>query len=291
MRRLKGVNFRAAGHAVTQGLNTWLMPKSPGTWFFWSNSGLNGQTHPALAALYMCVYAGQRVATRFCADATNNRFTQFVLGQQGVLLANAVTTAVAGAATVAIGGSWELAKACGEFALANSGQAAITDNYVAFPNTMRGKIAKNISLGVCQLSILDGLRHIAEYAGYSPQQSWGLVLPGVILGGYRLFQNQLDPLIRKGISGWDVHPDWIHADMMGITAAIGYSAYESHQPLIALSRALTVVAFSRLAVVITNNLRKGRPDLRRSICEVEYQLPRLAGWGARKLGRNSSPAA
>jgi hypothetical protein len=243
-------------------LDSSLMLKSPGTWFFGGNGFLNGQTHPVISFVYAGIFATQRVLSLRSSGNASNPVARLILGPQGLLFVNAATTAVTGVFT-GVYGSPALAKACLDFCLSNGIQSFVWGNVIKFPDTKRGQIIRNGTLAGCEIGILDGLRHVAENAGFSPTVSFELILPGIAAALVRGFKPKWLPA------------DLAYADMMALAAVTGAEAFIHDNPLNGFSRILAFVAFSRLAVTRVQNDNKNREDKKTSIFEIETHIPRL----------------
>jgi len=250
-------SFYQSGIEVLKRLPETFMLKSPGSWFLWGMALLNGQTHPAISVVYAGAFTVQRAASLKWGGKLSNPVAKFLTGPQGPLFVNAATTLATGLATNFYG-SRELAKACFDFSVANGAQSFIFGNVVKFAETKTGKVLKNATLGLCELGILDGLRSIAENAGFSPTFAAGLVAPGLAFGAIRILNPKL------------IAPSLAYADMMTVAIATGVEAATTGHWLNAVSRGFALIAFSRLAVA------RARAENKISIFEVETQVPRLA---------------
>ncbi|HEU0117874.1 MAG TPA: hypothetical protein VFR09_04500 [Alphaproteobacteria bacterium] len=264
--------FHPASEALRR-VSDGLMLKSGGTWFFGGNACLNGETHPAISAVYAGVFAAQRAASLTWGNKVSNPVAKFVLGPQGPLFLNGVVTAGTAAVT-GVYGAPELAKACLDFCGANGAQSMIWGGVIKFANTARGQLLRNASLAGCEIAILDGLRHVAENAGFSHTTSADLIVPGVGAALVRAFKPRWMPA------------DLAYADMMALAVATGAEAATHGHPLNAISRALAFVAFSRLAVARVQNDNKIREIQKTSLFEIETHIPRAA----KAIAKHFAPA-
>lgn len=199
-----------------------------------ANMLINQETHPGIAFAYAAGLVTSLVArTVRCYKDAENRLLSFAASEHGCLAMNAILTLGAGIYTLASGGAPALAYTLICFGVANGFQSAIYGNLLRLNGA-----ARNYALTACDTCMTVGFANLLYFSKGSPWQIGVGVVSNIVMSG-----------VRTGLwaKNFNIHPDFLYADMIALAGATAYEAYHSGHPWIALSRVIAAGAISMLA--------------------------------------------